>query len=453
VKKRNATTSKNNQSFDKVRLCELANDVLAQAKMMGASAAEVDLDVGSGFAVSVRNAKLENIEHHDGKNLGVTVYFGTRTGVAYTSDFRPDAIKLMLEKACYIARFTAEDPYAGLADPELLAYDYPDLKLYYPWEIETQEAIAIAESCENYSFAEDTRITNSEGTSFTTAQVFSLYGNSHGFIGSVVATKHKLSSVLIAKCDECMQRDGYYTAARDPQDLENAQQVAHETCKRVLRRLNPRRIAITCECPVIFEAEVAKELFGELIAAISGGNLYRKASFLLDHLGKPVIAKQVTLDERPHLPKLLNSAPFDGDGVKNLGSNIVIDGVLQRYVLGSYAARKLKLQTTGNAGGVHNLFVSTSQHDLSSLLRLMHKGLLVVELMGDGVNLVTGDYSRGAFGFWVENGEIQYPVEGITIAGNLQTMFMDIVAIGNDVDHKGGIFTGSVLLEKMTVAG
>ncbi|EKE01717.1 MAG: hypothetical protein ACD_21C00067G0001 [uncultured bacterium] len=444
--------AKNNHGFDETRFRDLTNDVINQAKKHGATAVEVDADISSGFSINVRKNKVETIEHSNGKTLGVTVYFGYRTGSATASDLTPQSVHTMVEKACHIARFTNEDPFVGLADPELMAYDYHDLDIYHPWQINIEEAIALTKNAENEGFAYDKRLTNSEGASLSTFKAFDIYANSHGFCGTTASTKHSFACSFIAEHKNDMQRDYYYTVAHDACDLENANHVARKAAKRTVNRLNAQRIT-TRKCPIIFAAEIAGSLIGNFIGAIHGGNIYRKSSFLLNHLHKPVFAKHINIEENPHLPKALGSAAFDGEGVKLSRNNIVVDGVLQRYVLDSYSARKLKMKTTGNAGGVHNVILKTSDLDLNGLLRKMGTGLLVTELMGDGVNIVTGDYSRGVFGYWIENGRVQYPVIGATIASNLKDMLLNVVDVGNDVDHRSNILTGSILLDKMTVAG
>jgi len=452
VVKKQKKAAKSKHGFDEKKFTGLTSDIIKQAKKMGATAVEVEADISSGFSIKVRKNKIETIEHSYGKTLGVIVYFGYRTGSATTSDLKPESITTMIEKACHIARFTSEDPFVGLADPELMAYDYQDLDLYHPWQIKVEEAIDLAKNAETRGFSYDKRLTNSEGFGVDTFRVFDIYANSHGFCGTTIATKHSFGCSFIAEDKNEMQRDYYYTIARDAGDLKNADSVAVEAAKRTINRLNAQRIT-TRACPIVFIAEIASSLIGNFIRAIYGNNIYRKSSFLVDHLHKPVFAKHINIEENPYIPKALGSAAFDGEGVKLFPNNIVVDGVLERYVLDSYAARKLKMKTTGNAGGVHNLIIKTSDFDLNGLLSKMDTGLLVTELMGDGVNIVTGDYSRGIFGYWVENGQIQYPVTGVTIAGNLKDMLLNIVAVGNDIDYRSNILTGSILLDKMTIAG
>lgn len=440
------------------QLKTLATKVVAQAKALGATAVEVDAGTSHGFAVNVRDNQVETVEHSNGKELSVTVYFDKNTGSAGTADFSAAAITAMLEKACYIARFTNPDPFAALAERELMAYDCQnaDLDVYHPWRLEIDEAIELAKTAEAAGFAYDKRIINSDGAAVDTYQVFDVYANSLDFCGATAATKHSVSCSLIAKDqNNDMQRDYDYTIAHRASDLDDVNTLAKRAAQKTVARLNARRIA-TCNSPVIFAAEVARSLVGNLLRAINGNNIYRKSSFLLDAVGKPVCASHLNLIEDPHLPKGFGSAYFDDEGVKLFKNNIVVDGVLQHYLLDSYAARKLNLQTTGNAGGVHNVIVQSATGldlDFKQLLAKMHRGLLVTELMGDGVNIVNGDYSRGVFGYWVENGIIQYPVTGATIAGNLREMLFNIVAVGNDIDRRGNILTGSILVDNMMLAG
>lgn len=431
---------------------QLVVQLLADAKRVGATEAEVSIHTACGFSVQVRNDAVETVEHHRGKGLGLSVYFGHRTGSANTSDLSPKALQATLEKACNIARFTGEDPCAGLAPPEFMAYQYPDLDLYHVWNITPEQAIDLARECESLAKATDSRISNSEGAYVNTHSGWEVYGNSHGFIGDYLSSSHRISCTLIAEDAQGMQCDSDYTVARDPMDLLNIPTVARSAALNTVRRLGVRPLK-TMKTPIIFAPHLAKGLIGNFLAAISGGNLYRKSSFLLDHLHKPVFPEFVQIKELPHLLKGLASAPFDAEGVRTQGCELVRDGTLQSYLLGSYSARKLGMQTTGNAGGAHNVFISSSDYDLHDLMKNMGTGLFVTDLMGQGINLVTGNYSRGAFGFWVENGEIQHPVQEITIAGNLKEMFMNIVAIGKDIDNRGNIHTGSIWIDPMTVAG
>jgi PmbA protein len=438
--------------FTPAKIHQLVADVLQEAKRQGATSAEVDVAVNKGFAVTVRMGDVESIEYNQDKVIEVSVYFGQRSGSASLSDIRPEAIRAAVQAACNIARFTDEDEFSGLADKELLAFNYLDLDLYYPWNITVPQAIEIGLECEGIALAKDKRITNSEGVNISTVDVLHGYGNSLGFIGITPCTRHEISCVLIAKQGDEMQRDYSYTVACDADSLESISYIANTAAERTVRRLGGRRLT-TCKGPVIIYAEEARGLLGHFVSAIQGGNLYRKSSFLLDHLGKQIFPKHITIDERPYLPKSLGSSPFDNEGVKTRPNVFIKDGVLESYSLGVYSAKKLGMQTTGNAGGVHNLFITPGQNDLADLMKKMGKGLLVTEFMGNGINLVTGDYSRGASGFWVENGEIQYPVEEITIAGKLQDMYANLVEVGNDIDKRGNIQTGSVLLEEMMIGG
>lgn len=435
-------------------LKELVQDVLKQAKEHGASQAEVGLSVEKGLSTTVRMGEVDTLEFHQEQGLGITVYFGKCKGTASTADLTEAAITETIKAACNIAQFTMPDECSGLADPELMAYDYPDLQLYYPSSFTPESAIKMATECEAFGRESDKRITNSEGGSVGTHEGLHMYGNSNGFIGGYPSSRYNLSCTLIGEEKGKMQRDYGYTTARDATQLKTPRQVAEEAARKTLARLGARRIK-TGKYPVIYQAEAARGLLSHFIQAIMGSSLYRQASFLLDTLGKPVFAPWVQIDERPHLLGGLASAPFDSEGVRTSAKSIVTNGVLDTYILGSYSARKLGMKTTGNAGGVHNLFIKPSDQlkDLSGLLQEMGTGLLVTELMGQGVNTITGDYSRGATGFWVENGVIQYPIEEITIAGNLRDMFRELAAVGNDIDTRSGILTGSWLIPEMVVAG
>ncbi len=441
-----------NTNPSNAQLEDLVRDILAEARAQGASAAEAGVSLETGLSVTARLGEVETIEYNRDKGLGVTVYFGGRKGSSSTSDFTPEAVREAVRAACGIAKYTAEDEYAGLAEAALMAREVPDLDLCHPWGINAEQAIELAIECEDAARGMDVRITNSEGGSVSSHQGYRVYGNSHGFIGAYPSTRHSLSCAVIGGEGEGMQRDYWFTVARDSVELEAAAEVGRRAAQRTLRRLDARRLP-TCQVPVIFAAEIATSLLSHFTSAIRGGALYRKATFLLDHLGKQIFPAHIHIHEQPHLKRALGSTPFDNEGVATLARDIVRDGVLQGYILDSYAARKLGMQTTGNAGGVHNLVIDPGALDLDGLLRRMDKGLLVTELMGMGVNAVTGDYSRGAAGFWVENGEIQYPVEEITIAGNLRDMFMRIVEVGNDVEMRGGTRTGSILIEEMMIAG
>jgi PmbA protein len=438
--------------FSAAQLKTLIADILAETIEQGATSAEVDIRANKGFSVTVRKGDVESVEYHQDKVIEITVYIGQRSGSSSLSDFRSEAIRSAVQAACHIARFTDEDPCSGLADKNLLAFNYPQLDLSYPWSITVEQAIEKAKACEATALAYDKRITNSDGASISTMEAWNVYANTHGFVGIFPVTRHEMSCMLIASQDDEMQRDYSYSVACDPHLLTSSDEIAIEAAKRTVNRLNARCLT-TRRAPVIFAAEEARGLLGHFITAITGSHLYRKTSFLLDKLGHAIFPSHISMDERPHLAKGLGSTPFDDDGVATRPTIFIKDGVLQSYSLGIYAARKLGLQTTGNADGVHNLFITTSQKDLSALLKTMNTGLLVTELMGQGVNLVTGDYSRGASGFWVENGEIQYPVEEVTIAGNLRDMYQHLVEVANDVDVRGNIRTGSILVEEMMVAG
>ncbi|MDQ8039712.1 MAG: metalloprotease PmbA [Rickettsiella sp.] len=430
----------------------LLAEIIKIAKKKGASQVEANINHDIGFSVSVRMKEVDTIEHNRNKSLAINVYFGQRKGSVSSSDFSSKSIENAVETACHIARFTSEDPFSGLADPHLLAKSPHNLDLFYPWSIDPQNAIELGRDCESSAFAVDKRISFSEGVTLSTHQTLYLYGNSNDFIKGYPSSRHSLSCSLVAKDKNGMQRDGSYTLSCDPNQLEPAEKLGKQAAKITLKRLNARRLP-TCQTPVIFHAEVASSLIGSFLSAISGGNLYRKASFLVNHLDKPVFANKINIYERPHLAKGLGSAPFDDEGVITQDRTLVSEGILRGYLLNSYSARKLGMQTTGNAGGAHNIVLETSQFSLKDMIKTMNKGLLITELLGQGINLVTGDYSRGAVGFWIEYGKIQYPVEEITIAGNLRDMFQNFVAIGNDIDYRSSILTGSIFLENMMVAG
>jgi PmbA protein len=434
------------------RLTALVQEVLAEAKKQGATTAEAAVNISQGLSVNVRLGEVETVEHTRDKGLGLTVYVGQRTGSASTTDFGREALCDTVRAACAIARHTAEDDCSGLADPDRLAREIPDLDLHHPWNPGVDKAIVLARECEAAARGVDKRITNSEGASLSTHEGIEVYGNTHGFLGAVAGSRHSLSVSVIAQDEAGMQRDYWYTAARDANTLDSPAMVGHLAANRTLKRLNARRLS-TRQCPVLYEAPIASSLLSHFVGAIRGGALYRQASFLLDSLGKKVFADFVRIHEQPHLKGAMGSAAFDNEGVATAPRDLVHDGVLLGYVLNSYSARKLKMPTTGNAGGVHNLTIAPGSDDLAALLKRMDTGLFVTELIGFGVNPVTGDYSRGAAGFWVENGEIQYPVEEITIAGSLKEMFRHLAAVGSDVDLRGNIRTGSILIENMTLAG
>ncbi len=443
-------------SYSQDQLKQLARDVLKYAREQGGSDAAVEISEGSGLSVSVRKSKIETIEQNRDKGIGVTVFIGQKRGNASTSDFSPASLKATVEAAYNIARFTAEDDCAGLAEEELLEKNPQDLQLFYPWAISTEEAVVLAQRAEAAAFAVDPRVTNSEGAGVHVQQSHFVSANSRGFIGGYPYSRHTLSVTPIAGKGSKMQRDDWYTSVRDPKKMASAEAVGRYAAERSLARLNARKLA-TRTCPVLFEAPLAAGLLGAFVQATSGGALYRKSTFLVDSLGKDVFPSHIQIKEDPHVVGAIGSAPFDEEGVRTHKRDVVKNGVLQGYFLSTYSARKLGMKTTGNAGGSHNLTITSSNtrkdDDFAGMLRKMGTGLLVTELMGQGTNYVTGDYSRGASGYWVENGVIQYPVEEITIAGNMKDMFKDIVGIGTDTLVRGTKQTGSILIEKMVVAG
>jgi len=439
-------------TFSQERLRQIAAEILEYARMRGATACESDVSEGFGQSVTVRKGEVETIEYNRDKGIGVTVYLGQQRGYASTSDFGREALRATVDAALSIARFTAPDPCAGLPEEHLLAKRYTELDLYYPWELSIGQAIDLAKRCEAAAFAVSPLIKNSEGASVSTQQSHFVAANSLGFMGGYATSRHYISCAVIAGEADNMQRDDWYTSRRDAADLGAAEAIGDYAARRAMARLDARQID-TAKVPVLFEAPLAATLIGNFVHAASGGALYRKASFLVDSLGKPVFSDVVHISERPHLKKGLASSPFDDDGVATNDREVVADGVLQGYFLGTYSARKLGIPTTGNAGGCHNLIVRPAGRDFEGMLKLMDRGLLVTEVLGQGVNYVTGDYSRGAAGYWVEGGRIQYPVQEITIAGNLRDMFRAIVAVGSDVLVRGSKQCGSILVERMTVAG
>lgn len=439
-------------SYDDATLRAMARDMLDYAKQRGATAAALEISEGFGQTVSVRQGEVETIEYNRDKGVGITVYIGQRRGNASSSDFSVQAMRDTVDAALSIARYTAEDDCAGLPEEALLAREMPDLDLYHPWDLPVEQAIALARDCERAGLDSDPRISNSEGATANVHESQFVIANSLGFIGGYPTSRHSLSCALIAGGEESMERDYWYSVARDAADLLPADELGRVAARRTLRRLNARKLK-TVQAPVLFEAPVAASLLGHFVGAVSGGSLYRKSSFLLGQLDQPVFAPHINIEDVPDLPKGLGSSPFDDEGVRVQRRRIVEDGVLRGYFLGSYAARKLGMQTTGNSGGTHNLILRPGELDFDGLLKQMGCGLLVTELLGQGVNHVTGDYSRGAAGFWVEGGEIQYPVEEITIAGNLRDMYRQIVAVGNDVLVQGARQCGSILVDGMTIAG
>jgi PmbA protein len=434
---------------DLLALVELA---LEEARVLGASQAEAAVSMDVGLSVSVRLGEVETVEYQRDRGMGVTVYFGTRKGSASTADLSPAMLRETVAKACSIARFTAEDPCAGLADPDTLATEIPDLDLAHPWDVTPERACEMALECEAAAMAVDARITNSEGAGVSTHRGVRAYGNSLGFLAAYPGTVHSLSCAVLSSSGEEMERDYWYSTARDWRALESAVSVGRASGERAVRRLGARQLG-TMKAPVLFAPDVARGLVGHFVGAVRGGSQYRRASFLLDAAGQQVFPDWFAISERPHLLRALASAPFDHEGVATRDRELVSAGVLLGYVLGTYSARKLGLRTTGNAGGTHNLLVHGRGRDFAGMLALMDRGLLVTELMGQGVNGVTGDYSRGAAGFWVENGAIVHPVHEVTVAGNLRDIYRQIAEVGSDVDARGGIRTGSILVEQMTVAG
>ncbi len=434
------------------RLSNLARDLLARARAQGASQAEVSCDEDRGLNVNVRMGAVESVESTRDRSIGITVYFGQRKGSASTADLRPESLEATVAQACAIARHTEDDPASGLADAERMATDVREFDSWHPWRLDADEAVDLALACEAAGRDADPRIANSDGASASTGESIGVYANSHGFLGRERDTHHSISCALIAGEGEDMQRDGWYSLALAREDLEAPAAIGRRAAERTLARLQPRTLP-TGTLPVLFHAEVARSLFGHLLNAVSGSALYRGASFLLDSVGTQVLPDWCVVRERPFLMRGMRSSAFDAEGVATRESDLVRDGILQHYILGSYSARKLGLQSTGNAGGVFNLDVAANADGLDALVRNMGTGLLVTELMGQGVNAITGDYSRGAAGFYVENGEIAYPVDGITIAGNLRQMMRGIEAIGRDVDIRSHIRVGSVLVGRMTVAG
>lgn len=451
-----AVVSRDSSTSELDRLAELAEDVIRRARIAGASQAEVAATIDTGLSVNVRLGEVETVEHTRDRGFGLTVYFGQRKGSASTADLHPDSIQATLDQACAIARYTEADPAAGLADASRMASAFPELDLWHPWDIDTTQAIELGIAIEDAGRAH-AGISNSDGASVQAGQGLSVYANSHGFVGRERGTRHALSLALIAGDEDGMQRDYWYDSVRAAGDFISAKALGDKAAERTLARLGARGLS-TRQCPVLFAPELARGVIGHLLGAVSGGSLYRRASFLLDHVGQAVMPAWLNIDERPHLQRGQGSANFDAEGVATRDSALIEGGVLARYMLGSYSARKLGMESTGNAGGVHNLVVAAGAadgeaSDFAGMLRRLGTGLLVTEVMGQGVSIVTGDYSRGAAGFWVEFGRIVHPVEGITIAANLRDMFAGIVAVGDDVDPRSPVLTGSILLDRMTVAG
>lgn len=439
-------------SLDQCDLEELIQLVLDEAMKQGADQAEVAASHDYGLGATARLGDVENLEYTNDRGMGVTVYHGSKKGSASTSDFSIGALREAVTKASTFARYTAVDKCAGLADAELMASVIPDLELAHEWQVDANAAIKIAIACEDAARNYDTRISNSEGATVASSSGVRAYGNSHGFIGCFPRTSHSISCSVIGESDGEMQRDYYYSNARDASELDAPEQIGETAAKRTVGRLGSRKIK-TAKAPVLFAPEIARGFIGHAIGAIAGVAQYRRASFLLGAAGDKIFPGFLQLQERPHIPKAMASVPFDAEGVATSDRDIVIDGVLQGYVLGSYSARRLGLKTTGNAGGAHNVIVPGNADDMESMMKSMKSGLLVQELIGQGVNAVTGDYSRGAVGYWIENGEVAYPVHEVTIAGNLRQLYPKIVAIGNDQDVRGAIRCGSLLVDEMMIAG
>jgi PmbA protein len=447
-----AVAAHDTPTASEAELQQLLRDVLDEARVQGASQVEAGVSVDAGLTLTVRLGEVETLEYQRDRGVGVTVYFGKRKGSASTSDLSRAALQETVRAASAIARFTAEDDCAGLADADLMARDFPDLDLCHPWELEPEEAIDIARRCEDAARGRDPRIENSEGATVATHRGIRVYGNSHGFAGGYESTSHSITCSVIGRDGESMQRDFWYTAARDAADMEGPEAVGRHASERTVARLGARKLS-TRKAPVLFAPDLARGLIGHFLSAMRGGAQYREASFLLGGAGQQVFPDFMQMSERPFLPKALASAAFDNEGVGTREQEIVDRGVASMYLLDSYSARKLKLRTNAHAGGVHNLLVKPGELDLAGLLAKMGSGLLVMELLGQGVNGVTGDYSRGAAGFWIEDGAVAFPVEEITIAGNLKDIYRSVVAVGKDVDLRGGIRTGSILVGEMTIAG
>ena len=443
-------------TYSDSQLREFAQTVLDHARAMGASGCECDVSEGFGLSVTVRKGSIDTLEHNRDKGIGVSVQFGiaphVKRGHASTSDFSPAALRQTVEAAVAIARHTAADDCAGLPEREQLARDLPDLDLFHPWHVSPEDAIEVAKRCEAAAFALSPKLRNTEGTSLSAQHSQFIFANSLGFMGGFPTSRHSLGCSMIAEEKGQMQRDDWYSSTRVPANMADPEALGRYAGERALARLRARKIS-TCQAPVLFEAPQAGGLIGHFVSAVSGVSLYRKSTFLLDSLGKPVFSKEISIEERPYEKQGMASSPFDEEGVATRERSIVRDGVVEGYFLGTYSGRKLGMPSTGSSGGNHNLVVKPGTLDFRGMLKKLHRGLLVTELLGHGTNLITGDYSRGAAGYWVENGEIQYPVEEITIAGNLGDMFKSIVAVGSDVLVRGSRSCGSILVGNMTIAG
>ena len=440
------------QVAEQRKTLEQAVSTALELAKVSSDGAEVAVTKTTGISVSTRYGEVENVEFNSDGALGITVYYQNRKGSASSTDLSPEAIKRTVQAALDIARYTSPDPFAGVADRELLAFDAPDLDLFHPTEIDADRAIELAARAEQAALKADSRITNTEGGSFNSHVGIKVFGNSHGMLQGYCSSRHSLSSCVIAEANGDMERDYAYTIGRAMEDLKSPESVGEECARRTLSRLSPRKLS-TMKAPVLFAAEVATGLFGHLVGAISGGSVYRKSTFLLDSLGQQILPEWLTIEEHPHLLKGLASTPFDSEGVRTERRDIIKDGVLQNWLMTSYSARKLGLQSTGHAGGIHNWRIAGQGHSFDDLLKQLGTGLVVTELMGQAVSALTGDYSRGASGFWVENGVIQYPVSEITIAGNLKDMWRNMVTIGSDIETRSNIQCGSILLPEMKIAG
>ena len=443
-------------TYSDSQLREFAQTVLDHARALGASGCECDVSEGFGLSVTVRKGSIDTLEHNRDKGIGVSVQFGSaphvKRGHASTSDFSPAALRQTVEAAVAIARHTAADDCAGLPEREQLARDLPDLDLFHPWHVSPEDAIEVAKRCEAAAFALSPKLRNTEGTSLSAQHSQFIFANSLGFMGGFPTSRHSLGCSMIAEEKGQMQRDDWYSSTRVPANMADPEALGRYAGERALARLRARKIS-TCQAPVLFEAPQAGGLIGHFVSAVSGVSLYRKSTFLLDSLGKPVFSKEIAIEERPYEKQAMASSPFDEEGVATRERSIVRKGVVEGYFLGTYSGRKLGMPSTGSSGGNHNLVVKPGTLDFRGMLKKLHRGLLVTELLGHGTNLITGDYSRGAAGYWVENGEIQYPVEEITIAGNLGDMFKSIVAVGSDVLVRGSRSCGSILVGNMTIAG
>ncbi|HIQ15023.1 MAG TPA: metalloprotease PmbA [Leucothrix sp.] len=435
-------------------LREISELTLKLAKKHGASTAELSINKGTGFSVEIHMGNVDKLEYNRDQGLSLTVYIGQHQGSATTGDLSPQAIEDTVKAACNIAKFTGEDEYTGLADADLMATQIDDLDLYHPWDLDTAQAIDMAKNCEQVALDFDDRIINSDGSSISTYSGIGLMSNSHGFTGVLPSSRHSISCSVIGQESgkEDMQRDYWYSSSRLNEKLESAEDIGKKAAERTLKRLNSQQLS-TRQASVLYIPEMARSLVSHFTSAIKGGAQYRKATFLLDSVDKKVFPDFIRLHEQPHLQQAFGSRYFDREGVATKDRDIVTDGIVQNYIMSSYSARQLGLKTTANSGGTHNLTLDSTGQNFEELLKMLGTGFLVTELIGSGVNSMTGDYSRGAAGFWVENGEIQFPVDEVTVAGNLKDMFKNIVAVGTDVDYRGGTRTGSILIEGLTIAG